>query len=79
MFLTASKTFWPTCRTHTTVPSAGLRVGNESPSQFRREYGRSFSVHVTSPGGLPREAAAGMDACDEAWRKAHAGELARPQ
>jgi hypothetical protein len=66
-------------RTHTTVPLAGLRVGNESPSQYRREYGRSFSVHATSPGGLPREAAAGMDACDEAWRKAHAGELARPQ
>jgi transcriptional regulator GlxA family with amidase domain len=54
--------------------TAGLRVEDESHSQFSREYGRLF-------GDIARRLAAGgrrrMDAGDEAWRKARARGLAR--
>jgi len=54
--------------------------GYESLSQFSCEYGRLLGAppaRATSSGCLP-QAAARMDARDEAWRKA-AGELARPE
>lgn len=40
---------------------------------------RGRRVHATSPGSLPREAHARMDAGGEAWRKGLAGEQARPE
>ncbi|HEV1994854.1 MAG TPA: hypothetical protein VGR03_11015 [Candidatus Acidoferrum sp.] len=58
-----------------------LRVDTKAPrnSAANTIVCSARRLHATSPGGLPEEAAARMDARDEAWRKARAGEPARPE